>query len=494
MVLRASRFARARVPAFSAIPSGRQSALRTLLPVLLSTAVCTPAAELAIEAKPFEVVCSLNARVMPAAAVPLLRVDALAWQTFSIRQLARHGSAVKKGELLIEFDSRAIDLRIDELRRQLRSNELDLAAAQDAHQRLAESAPHLLEAAKREAAIAREALDHFQASGRETEEEEARHSIERARQSLENEQEELRQLQQMYEADDLTEDTEEIILTRQKHAVAHADWILRHTRLSQMRQLEVLLPRKAESLSHRRRDAALALHYAEREIPRSVEQAGTRVEALKATLEQSRQNLADLEQDRKLFRMVAEVDGVFYHGAVANGRWTTGELLRNLKLGGSVPLHSPFATLIPQGTPHLLVSHTDAAVARQLREGLTGIATLAGTEVRGAEQSALAARVTRCELIPDDEGAYQVEIDTAWPKELPVATGQPALVRLVVYHKPEAVTVPATALHFGAKGWSVELKLADGKTERRPVIRGPQSGDEVEILSGLEVGQVIITP
>ena len=32
------------------------------------------------------------------------------------------------------------------------------------------------------------------------------------------------------------------------------------------------------------------------------------------------------------------------------------------------------------------------------------------------------------------------------------------------------------------------------KTERRPVVRGAQSGDEVEILSGLEVGQVIITP
>ena len=37
-------------------------------------------------------------------------------------------------------------------------------------------------------------------------------------------------------------------------------------------------------------------------------------------------------------------------------------------------------------------------------------------------------------------------------------------------------------------------KLADGKTERRNVLRGAQSGDEVEILSGLEAGQVIIVP
>ena len=38
------------------------------------------------------------------------------------------------------------------------------------------------------------------------------------------------------------------------------------------------------------------------------------------------------------------------------------------------------------------------------------------------------------------------------------------------------------------------MKLADGKTERRPVKRGRISGENTEILSGLEVGQVVIAP
>lgn len=431
---------------------------------------------------------------MPAAPVPLLQLDARAWQNFTIRQLTPHGSAVKKGELLIEFDSRAIDLRIDELKRQIAAGELELAAAVDAHQRLQETAPHQLEAATREADVAREALEHFSQSGRKTEEEEARHSIVRATQWLENEQEELRQLQQMYQADDLTEDTEEIILTRQKNAVAHAELMLRHTRLSQTRLLEVLLPRKAESLARASRDADLSLKYAQREIPRSIEQAGGRVETLKASLEQQRQNLAELEQDRPLMRMVAESDGHFYHGAVADGSWTTGELLRNLKVGGSIPLHTPFATLIPNAAPLMLVSHTEAAVARQLSAGLPGIATLAGSEAQGAEHSAIEVKVVARELIPDAKGSHRVELKANWPKELAVATGQPAQVHLLVYHKPETVVIPAKALRYGAKGWSVELKLADGRTEHRAVTRGPQSGEQVEILSGLEVGQVIIVP
>ena len=40
----------------------------------------------------------------------------------------------------------------------------------------------------------------------------------------------------------------------------------------------------------------------------------------------------------------------------------------------------------------------------------------------------------------------------------------------------------------------MEVKLADGKTERRPVKRGHVSKDETEILAGLEVGQVVVVP
>lgn len=470
------------------------SPFRTLTLAALASTVCAHAAELAIETKPFEVVCSLNARVMPAADVPLIQLDAKAWQSFPIIELADHGSTVKKGDLLIEFDSRAIDRRLAELERQLTDHELELAAAVNSLARLKESAPHRLEMAKREAAIAKEALDFFTESGRKAEEEETRHTIERNRQWLENEREELRQLEQMYKADDLTEDTEEIILTRQKNSVAHAELMLRLSELRQTRALEVLLPRKAENLSNAMRDAGLERKYAELEIPLAIGQASARVEALEATLKQDRQTFTDLEQDRKLFRIVAAADGLFYHGEVSDGRWTTGELLRNLRVGGAAPLRTPLATLIPKDTALLLVAHTDAGVARQLSEHSSGVATLAGTEAMGAEQSAVPVQVTRSELIPGPKGKHQVELKADWPKALPVATGQPAKVHLLVYHQPETVVIPANALRFGKDGWSVELKLADGKTERRPVTRGPSSEDSVEILSGLEAGQVIITP
>lgn len=468
--------------------------LRHVPLAVLASLACAHAAELAIQTKPFELVRTLQARIMPAAEVPLIQLEAKAWQGFVITELAEHGSAVRKGDVLVAFDARAVDQRLAELKRQIKAHELELAAAADSLARLKETAPHRLEAAKREAMIAKEALEHFTESGRKAEQDEARHSIERSRQWLANEQEELRQLQLMYEADDLTEDTEEIILVRQKNAVTHAELMLRLNQERQTRTLEVLLPRKAMTLAHAQRDAALALKYAELEAPLELEQAGARVEALEAALERDRQSLADLEQDRALFRITADNDGLFYHGAVSKGRWTTGDLLRNLRVGGSAPLKTPFATLIPKETPLSLTARTEAAVARQLTQGTSGVATLAGTETKGAEHSVVTVEVTDSSLVPDPSGKHQVTLKADWPTGLPIATGQPAEVHLLVYHKPETVAIPANALRFGSGGWSVELKLADGKTERRSVVRGPSSGDSVEILSGLEPGQVIILP
>lgn len=65
----------------------------------------------------------------------------------------------------------------------------------------------------------------------------------------------------------------------------------------------------------------------------------------------------------------------------------------------------------------------------------------------------------------------------------------------MAYEKVDALQVPTNALQLAADGsWTVEVKLADGKTERRGVTRGRVSGKSTEILSGLEPGQVVVTP
>ena len=62
------------------------------------------------------------------------------------------------------------------------------------------------------------------------------------------------------------------------------------------------------------------------------------------------------------------------------------------------------------------------------------------------------------------------------------------------YISEKAIAIPTKALSYGPQGWTAEVKLADGKTEKRPVTRGRSSAEETEITAGLEAGQVVIVP
>ena len=60
---------------------------------------------------------------------------------------------------------------------------------------------------------------------------------------LDYEKDELEQLEKMYEADDLTEETEEIVLKRQKNSVEFAEFSLENAKLNRDEMLKVRLPR-----------------------------------------------------------------------------------------------------------------------------------------------------------------------------------------------------------------------------------------------------------
>ena len=190
--------------------------------------------------------------------------------------------------------------------------------------------PHRLDAARRAAEIAKEENAYFTQTRRKAEEETADQELERRKQLLSNQQEELRQLTKMYEADDLTEDTEEIILTRQKDDVASAEFALRMETLDHKRTLEVILPREAVTLANNERDTAIALRQRRGgNAPRDRTQENRTRNAQDHPRTRDKESLANLEQDRTLFEFKAPADGWFYHGPIENGRWITGDAVKS---------------------------------------------------------------------------------------------------------------------------------------------------------------------
>lgn len=447
------------------------------------------AGEITVEPRPFTLERSFQAAVLPAEAPVLIRIEPKAWADFEIVEIVDHGTKVAKGATLVRFDSEAIDRKLEDSRRSLESGGLSLAQAEQDLKHLEQTAPHRLEALKRAAETAKEEHAYFVKTRRKATEESAAQQLERRKQMLSNQQEELRQLQKMYEADDLTEDTEEIILVRQKDDVAAAEFALRMEQLDYQRTLEVTLPREAISLAHAERDAAIALAKAEQDIPRSIALKKLEIESLKTAAGREKQALTELEKDRGLFEIKAPGEGWFYHGAIENGRWSTGDGVKALVPHGRPAANRAFASFVPVSAATVLSAFLDETTARSLQPGLNGIALSPGRE-----DVEIPVKLSTVASLPGPDGTYAATLTATWPKEHPPVSGSSAVVRLVAYENPTSLAVPTKALAFGSKGWSLEVKLADGKTERRPVKRGRVSGETTEILSGIEAGQVIITP
>src|SRR5690606_26735617 len=95
---------------------------------------------------------------------------------------------------------------------------------------------------------------------------------------------------------------------------------------------------------------------------------------------------------------------------------------------------------------------------------------------------------------PGTDGHHRADLNADWPEKTAVTPGTTVTVHVAAYENPAALTVPVKALAYSGKGWTIEVKLADGNTERRPVDRGRVSGETAEILGGIEAGQVVVVP
>ncbi len=265
-----------------------------LIPALIAAA--SHAGEITIERRPFCIDRMLTATALPDdGSLTLLKLDPANWADFTITEIEAHATVVKKGDALVRFDTEDIDKKLVDVRRALESGKLTLAQAEQDAKLREETAPHKLEAARKAASIAKEENTYFTQTRRKAAEEAAAQALKRTEQMLANQREELRQLTKMYEADDLTEETEEIILIRQQDAVASAEFALRMEVLDHKRTLEVSLPREAKTLAEAERDTAIALKKAEEEIPRSLELGKLALESLRTNHQRDKDDLDTLK-------------------------------------------------------------------------------------------------------------------------------------------------------------------------------------------------------
>lgn len=462
---------------------------RTL--IALTTLALPPLAaeEHTIKATPFRIEQSFDASVLPAEP-KTFRLDASTWSTFPIESIATHGSTVKKDDTLIQFDREEYTHQLHELERSVALAEIDLAEKQFSLEKLREETELERSAADRAKKQADEDLAYFENTGRPAAKKSVEQSLARSAFHVASAEEELKQLREMYRQDDLTEETEEIILERQEFAVASARHAHNEAKRRADKTLNTELPRQHETLKQSAQQATLALAKAEQNLPRAIQRAEIELRATEAKLAREKQQLADLKQDDSLFTWKAPQDGLFLYGGMDQHRWQLGDLAKLLKPHKSAPTHRPLVTLIPSDATPRFVAWLEPESARTLTTGSAVAVTLPNRE-----DLTLSGKITHLDQVVSTDGKQRVELDIPWPENTAIPWLTTLQCHLVSYENPEAIVIPKQALSPTANGgWSLEVKLADGKTEHREIVTGRANDKHIEVTSGLEPGQVVIIP
>ena len=446
-----------------------------------------------VEAKPMKIVVTLDGTFTAEKMTPVaLRPET--WSQYEIVEVVKHGTEVHEGEVLVKFDEEKIDQEIADLELDLHQSELVIRKAE---QELPRAEKSLAMAATDAAQLdqnARDDYDRYFKIDRPMVLKSIEYSLKSAQFQLDYQQDELDQLEKMYEADDLTEETEEIVLKRSRTSVDFAKFNLEQTKLYCDELLQVRLPRFDVDIKEAVDKAGLELARAKTALAVDLVRARYDLEEQKQTRAKSLERLAKLMTDRGLMELKAPADGIVYYGDCDdNGNWSdVASLISKLKPHYSVSPDTVVMTVVERRPLDVLAEvgedkRADFSVGQPARV------------VPPLESAAwLPAKLASISSVPVATGRFAADFDLTG-SELPdwIVPGMSSKVKVVTYDKEKVLTVPKKAVQTDKLDeeqkyvWLVDSTDAKAKPVRRDVKLGRSSGDDVEVLSGLKKDDVV---
>ena len=469
-----------------------------------------PPQDFEVKPEPFRAVIATEGFFVPVEAIPL-RVDPQEWKALSLLDLKPHGTPLQAGGDLATFETDDLEEKIGDAERAQQVATVNLERETLLLASLRQTTPLDLDAARRLADETQQNYDLWTRIFRPLEEEEAKRALKNAEQALFFAQEELRQLEKMYKADDLTEDTEEVILKRARWAVERNEFTVKQTTESSKHSLEVRIPR----MDIERKDAAtrarIAREKAEKDCDAALKQKELTVAELQHAFGESAKKLGTLKADLALLKAVRAPKA----GWLLWGDWTTPEgparFAEFEKKNATAPraciaAKDVFATLAAGGPPRriavrLAQGHRQAIGWRGPAAETLGEARRFAT-LDAAPRASLPVAITGVDAAPDSQGRFLVTLacdpeafaDDDLP---PVTPGLRVRVTLVDYRKADALAVPPSFIdtEFDAQAGSrafVYVKQEGGNPEKRAVRIGHRNDKRSEIVDGLRPGEKLV--
>lgn len=443
-----------------------------------------------VAAGPFKVEVTLNG-VFEAEQMAEVVLQPEVFSNFIVEKAAPQGTRVKEGDPVLWFETEDIDQQLKDAEFALQLSRLSVRQAELELASLEASVPLDLRAAERSLQEAQKDLEYYNRAGAEMARRSAEESLKASEYGLEYAQEELDQLEQMYKADDLTEETEEIILKRARRDVDQSTFFLENARLQHERTINEELPRRQEQTEEAVIRAQIALERAQATLPSSIEEKKISLQKLQFSLKQEEEQYAKLKSDRELMVVEAPAAGIVYYGQCERGAWPMGQTIaKQLRPKGSVAPNQVLMTIVGEGPAFIRVTVPEADL-RFAKAETKGVAI--PTAYPHQRLPAVSGGV---DPIPISDGQFDGRVGFQLePGALPIVAGMTCSVKLTGYSKPDALAVPTSAI-FSEEADETQkyvlLYQEGAEPQKRGVTTGEVSGERTEITSGLAAGDKIL--
>lgn len=454
-----------------------------------------PAATYRVEQGPFKVEVTLKGVFEAAHMTPFaLHLEGWTKQQGSplmVHRAVEQGSHVRKGETLLWLDLERLDQAIRDLEADRHLEEVTQHLSEKELLLLEQAAPLEVAVQERSKIGAEEDLKRFLQSGRAFSEKWADLHLKSARNYHEYAQEELRQLEKMYKANDITEETEEIILKRQRNQLEFAAFLVKQAEKDHEETYKIDLPRRDRTLHEQAQRQALSLDKLRLTQPLQLTQKRLALEKLRYDHGKISQRLARLKRDRELLACTSPVDGVVYYGRCVQGHWTSqASMADRLQRGGEVHPEEVILTLV-QPRPMFVRAEVDEKDLQHVQAGLA--ARIVPT---GHAERKVAGRIEQVSAIPVAAGKFMARVELDSPAaEGPWMPGMACSIKVTPYRRDDALTLPASAVFTDELDedrhyvYLVGPRLAP---TRRDVKIGPKTEQRVVILEGLHAGDEVL--
>ena len=443
-----------------------------------------------VKKRPFRVAVALDG-VFEAQNVSEIILRPEEWSSLVVLKAVEHGAAVKRGDLLLALDTEKIDRAISEFRSELATSDLSLKLAEAQLVAAEKSAPLDADANARAQRGAEEDWKEYLSVGKPLTVKLTDYQLKMAQEMLEYQEEEYRQLEKMYKANDLAEETEKIVLRRAKNGVERAKFNLEYSKALHDEARRFALPRQSDKLRETTERAVIDAARARIALPAMLQKLRLEVEKLKVSRAQGEDRLKKLIADRGQMTVKSPIDGIVYYGRASRGKWSGSHAGGDSLHRNTSVMPNDVVMTIVQPRPLFIRTTVSEAQVENVRPGLKAV-----VEPTGFAPLRLTAVVQQVAAVPMGSGGFDARL-TLVAEGLPeaIVPGMNCDLHLIAYKKTDAIAVPQKCVftdEFDPAVDYVYVPGKDGKPAKRIVTLGKRNEKHTEILHGLCEGDRVL--